>query len=55
MWVYRKILRISWKDKKTNEEILNMLQIKLYAISAMKKRKRMYFGKMIRRGYIQRI
>ena len=24
MWVNRKLLKISWKDRKTNEEILNM-------------------------------
>ena len=44
MWVYRKILRISWKDKKTNEEVLNMLQIKLHVIPAIQKRKTVYFG-----------
>ena len=52
MWVYRKLLNISWKDRKRNEEILNMLKIKMYVLPAIKKRKTVYFEHMIRRDNI---
>jgi len=26
MWIWRRMEKISWKDKKTNEEILHMIQ-----------------------------
>ena len=55
MWIYRKLLKISWTDKKTNEEVLKMLQAKLYVITAIKKRKTIYFGHMMKRNNIQRV
>ena len=39
MWCYRIILKISWKDRVTNEEILNRMQVKLHFMEDMIKRK----------------
>ena len=55
MWVYRKIKRISWTDKITNEEVLNRVSAKRYIMSAIKGRKIAYFGHMIRKDNIQRV
>ena len=38
MWAYRKIVKISWREKKTNEEVLTMADIQLYIIATIKKR-----------------
>ena len=40
MWCYRRILKISWKDRVTNEEVLNRMQVKLHFMEDMIKRKR---------------
>ena len=53
MWAYRKMMKISWRENKTNEEILADEQ--LYIIPTMKKRKITYFGHMIRRNNIHRL
>ena len=44
---YRKMTKISWKGKKTSEEVLKMADEQLYRIATIKKRKIPYFGHMI--------
>ena len=39
MWAYRKMMKISWREKKTNEEVLEMVDEQLYIIPTIKKRK----------------
>ena len=36
---YRRILKISWKDRVTNEEVLDRMQVKLHFMEDMIKRK----------------
>ena len=43
------MLRMSWKEYKTNEEVLNMMKTSLKLIKIIKKRKCEYFGHFIRR------
>ena len=54
MWVYRKLKRIPWTDKVTNEEVLKRVNEKRYIIPTIKIRKTTYFGHMIRRDNMQR-
>ena len=54
MWLYRKLKRISWTDKVTNEEVLRRVNAKRQVIPTIKMRKTAYFGHMIRRDDIQR-
>ena len=50
------MLRISWKEHKSNEDVLNMMQTSLKLIRIIKKRKCEYFGHIIRRpNSIQRL
>ena len=55
MWAYRKLMKISWREKKRNEEVLKMADEHLYIIPTIKKRKITYFGHMIRRNNIHRL
>ena len=47
-------MKISWRDKKTNEEVLKREDERLYIVPTIKKRKIAYFGHMIRRNNIHR-
>ena len=46
---------ISWGEKKTNEEVLEMVDEQHYIIPTIKKRKITYFGHMFRRNKIHRL
>jgi len=55
MWMYRRITRTSWKDKKTNREVLNQLDLKGTSIvKTIKKRKLAYYGHIRRHDTLQR-
>ena len=49
------MMKISWRDKKTNEEVLKMADEQLYIIPTIKKRKITYIGHMVRRNNIHRL
>ena len=55
MWTYRKMMIISWKEKKRIEEVLKMAHEQLYIIPTIDKRKNTYFGHVIRRNNIHRL
>ena len=55
MWAYRKMVKISWREKKTNEEVLTLADEQLYIIPTIKKGNITYFGHMIRRNNIHRL
>jgi len=46
----RKILRVSWTAKKTNEWILNKAGVKRELLDAVKARKLAYYGHMRKQG-----
>ena len=48
-------MKISWREKKTNEEVLEMVDEQLYIIPTIKKRKITYFDHMIRRNNIHKL
>ena len=55
MWLYRKVLRISWKEHKTNGEVLHKRKTKKSLFNTIKKRKCQYFGRIIRGDGVQRL
>ena len=55
MWAHRKMTKISWRETKTNEEVLTLADEQLYIIPTIKKRQITYFGNMIRRNNIYRL
>ena len=44
MWCYRRMLRISWTEKRTNKSILNELQTGRELLAQIIKRKMAFFG-----------
>ena len=55
MWTYRRIARISWKEKKTNHQVLQTLGItSTEIISTVRKRITRYFGHIRRHDAIQK-
>ena len=52
MWAYRRMLRVSWTEHKTNEEVLKTTRSLLPTI---KKRKCQYFGHVIRMRSIHKL
>ena len=46
-------MKISWRETKTNDEVIKLADEQLYIIPTIKKRKKItYFGHMIRRNNI---
>ena len=54
MWAYRRLLRVSWKDHKTNERILEELQTRRMLMKQLRKRKLSYFGHTMRRTSLEK-
>ena len=48
MWCYRRILRISWVDRVTNDEVLRRLHREREVLQIVKRRKLEYFGHFLR-------
>ena len=48
LWFYRRLLRVSWTDKRTNESILSELNTIRISSSAKNKRKLRYVGHTVR-------
>ena len=45
MWLYRRIMRISWKEMKNNAEVLKMIGLKnMELVMSIKKKKLAYYG-----------
>ena len=55
MWLYRRMLRISWKEHKSNGEVLHKMKTKRSLLNTIKKRKCQYFGPIIRGDGVQRL
>ena len=54
MWVYRKMLRISYTDHVTNEEVLRRVGEKRSFLKTIHQRKLQYFGHLTRQNGLQR-
>ena len=48
MWFYRRLLRIKWTDKRTNQSILDQLKTSRLLLNEINKRKLKYLGHAIR-------
>ncbi|KAG1664499.1 Zinc finger protein 239 [Nymphon striatum] len=55
MWVYRRMRKVSWKEKKTNAMVLEQIGVKeLNILNTINKRKLGYYGHIKRHDSIQR-
>ena len=48
MWTFRRLGKISWKEKKTNQEVCDILDIRPTLLKVIKTRKLRYFGHLRR-------
>ncbi|CAG9839537.1 unnamed protein product [Diabrotica balteata] len=48
MWLYRRILKIPWTDRVTNEEVLRRMNKDREVLTTIKSRKLQFFGHIIR-------
>ena len=48
MWTFRRIGRISWERKMTNEDVCSLLKVQPELLNTVKKRKLQYFGHTVR-------
>jgi hypothetical protein len=48
MWIWRRMERVSWKDKKTNEEVLNAVGEQRSIIETIIRRKKNWMGHILR-------
>ena len=55
MWLYRRMLRISWKEHKTNGEVLHQMKTERSLLTIIKKRKCQYFAHIIEGNGVQRL
>ena len=49
MWCYRRLLRVSWQDKRTNNWVLEKIGSELVLQKSIRERKLRYFGHVIRK------
>ena len=56
MWTYRRVLRISWKEKVTNKEVLETMSLNnTELLKSIKKKKLSYFGNTKRHESLQKL
>jgi hypothetical protein len=48
MWIWRRIKKVSWEDKKTNEQVLSNVGEERQFLSAVVKRKKNWIGHVVR-------
>jgi len=48
MWIWRRMARVSWKDKKTNEEVLQMVGERRRLLQTILERKKNWIGHVLR-------
>ena len=54
MWTLRRMLRISWTRRITNEEVIRIAGTKKSLLETVKKRKLSFFGHVMRHDSLQR-
>lgn len=54
MWTYRRLLRVSWQDRRTNEWVLQQIGSKQTLLPQLVRRKMKFFGHAIRHDKIEK-
>ncbi|GFO40144.1 RNA-directed DNA polymerase from mobile element jockey [Plakobranchus ocellatus] len=55
MWFLRRMLRIPWTAKKTNERVLNEANKRISLVRTMRKRHATFLGHVMRRGKLEHL
>ena len=54
MWIFKRLARVNYKDRMTNEEVLSRLGVKRGLLSQIRTRKLSYFGHIARHVSLQK-
>ena len=55
MWFYRRMLRISWRDRVTNEEVMARMGVQRALVKEIRKRQLDFIGHIIRREQLEHL
>ena len=55
MWFLRRLLRVSWKDRETNESVLQRAGLGRQLLAEVKKIQMKFFGHLIRKDGIENL
>ena len=55
MWIYRRMLKISWTDKISNKEVLRRANANRQLMKTIQQRSLQFFGHLVRRNNIHRV
>ena len=55
MWTWRRMMKISWTERKSNETVLNMIGEERTLMKTIRKRQMKFLGHIMRRGGIENI
>ena len=55
MWIYRRMLKISWTDKMSNKEVLRRANANRQLMKTIQQRSLQFFGHLVRRNNIHRV
>jgi len=54
MWIWRRLLKISWTENKTNEEVLKAVDEERMLVSTLRRRQKNWIGHLLRRDSLPR-
>jgi ribosomal 50S subunit-associated protein YjgA (DUF615 family) len=55
MWFWRRMLKVPWTDKITNEDILKQVNEKRKTITELRKKQSRFIGHILRKGKLENI
>ena len=55
MWIYRRMLKISWTDKMSNKEVLRRANANRQLMKTIQQRSLQFFGHLVRRNNIHQV
>ena len=55
MWIYRRMLKISWSDKISNKEVLRSANASRQLMKTIQQRSLQFFGHLVRRNNIHEV
>jgi len=55
MWIWRRMMKVSWTEHKTNEEVLQMVNTEREMMDTLRSRQKRWLGHILRHDSLLRI
>ena len=55
MWIWRRMMKVSWTEHKTNEEVLQMVDTEREMMETLRSRQKRWLGRILRHDSLLRI